>query len=125
MPTALQGTGSPQPSEEEEEGVAATPLLHWGHSALQGHLRLAAVIVTEHNGLNASAPGPAQSAPQGAPQLQPTSRGVGDGGLGWMGVGMGLAFGVHADGEGCSMDGDGTSALFCPQGRRHRYMGER
>lgn len=70
--------------------MAATPLLYWGHSALQGHLRLAAVIVTEHNGLNASAPGPAQSAPRGAPQLQPTSWGVGDGGLGWMGVEAGL-----------------------------------
>lgn len=52
--------------KEEEEGVAARPHPSWGHSARRGHLRLAAVIVTEHNGLAASAPKPAQSAPRGA-----------------------------------------------------------
>lgn len=57
--------------EEEEEGAAARPHLSWGHLAPQGHLRLAAVIVTKHNGLAASTP-KLHKAPRGvSQQLQP------------------------------------------------------
>lgn len=51
--------------------MAARPHLSWGHLARQGHLRLAAVIVTNYNGLAASTPKP-HKAPHRVPQqLQP------------------------------------------------------
>lgn len=79
--TLCRQLAAPGSGEEEKEGVAARPHRSWGHSAWQGHLRLAAVIVAEDNGLAASMPTPAQSALRGAPAI--TARESQAGGVEW------------------------------------------